>query len=475
MPHREFRRDQVYLLPPALDDFLPPNHPARYVAAFVADRLPAAGIDPLPAVEGRPSYPPGLLLSCWLYGFMTRVRSSRELERACTENVAFMWLTGVQRPDHNTLWRFYKRYRASMHRLFQQTVHVAVTMGLVDFALQAVDGTKIAAAAADRKTLRRPALEALRRHVETEIADLEAQNAAEAEAGDPTWWLPEELTDRQRLRERIEAALGRLEAEPARTTVNLTDPDAGLMKGGRGSYLTGFNAQAVADGKTGILVALDVMTNAADQAQLVPMLAALEETARRLPEELVADAGYYSGANVQAAQARGLTYYAPVQPPGQRVNDPAWPYHASHFRYNAATDTYTCPQGELLTYESNRPYRGTRTRLYRGRTCAGCPVRGDCTRDPRGRGLTRYPWEEAVAIHRARMATDTAKTRLRQRRQLIEPAFGLIKEQLGVRRFLLRGLRGVRAEWFLIGAAYNLRKLCRYGWLLQNPPRRIPA
>src|ERR1700724_2143314 len=111
MPHREFRRDQVFLLPPALDDFLPVDHPARLVAEFVDGRLPRLGLDAPPAADGRPSYPPALLLCCWLYGFMTRVRTSRKLERACTENVAFMWLTGFQRPDHNTLWRFYKRHR----------------------------------------------------------------------------------------------------------------------------------------------------------------------------------------------------------------------------------------------------------------------------------------------------------------------------------------------------------------------------
>lgn len=464
MPHREFRRDQVFLLPPSLDDFLPADHPARFVAEFVEDRLSELDIDSLPAAEGRPSYPPALLLCCWLYGFMTKVRSSRALERACTENVAFMWLTGLERPDHNTLWRFYKRYRQAMRPLFQQTVHLAIRMNLVDFALQAVDGTKIAAAAADRRTLRRPALAALREQVETEITALEAENAAEEhDAHGPSWRLPEGLTDRKRLRKQIDAATKQLEAEAARTTVNLTDPDAGTMKGAHG-FLTGYNAQAVADSKTGILVGLEVMTNAADQVQLVPMLAEVQATAERLPTELVADTGYYSGANLAAAAGQGVSFFTPVRPPSNPTQDPAWRYHRSHFRYDPLTDTYTCPEDKPLVrvatwYVDDQPLH-----RYRGQVCDDCPMRAACTQNIRGRELLRHPWDDAVLAHRDRMATAMATARLRVRRQLIEPVFGIIKEQLGLRRFLLRGREGVRAEWLLTGAAYNLRKLYRYGW-----------
>ncbi len=156
MPLRPVNREQAWLLPPALDELLAQDHPARFVAAFV-DGLPRdtwsemeidlAG-DPLVA----PAYHPRVLLNVWLYGFMTGIRSSRKLEVACREQIPFLWLTGCQHPDHNTLWRFYQTHRQSMRRLLKCTVRVAVEVGLLDLAVQAVDGTKVAANAAGDQT-----------------------------------------------------------------------------------------------------------------------------------------------------------------------------------------------------------------------------------------------------------------------------------------------------------------------------------
>lgn len=464
MPRREFSRAQVFLLPPALDDFLPMDHPARFVGELVEGLdWEELGIDVAPAVEGRPSYPPELLLGCWLYGFMVRTRSCRQLERACTENVAFMWLTGFQRPDHNTLWRFYQAHRDSMRALFRQTVRVAVNVGLVDFALHAIDGTKIAASGAQRRTLNRKQLADLLERVEKSIAALEAENVEAERSGEATWRLPEELTDLQRLRERVRAGLEELAADPARATVNLTDPDARLMKDAHG-YLTGYNAQAVVDGRAGILVGLEVTTGGADTPQLLSMVEEAEQTAGRLPDELVADGGYYSGPNVAAVEQLGVTFFAPVQPPSNQHQDPGWPFHASHFQYDEETDRFICPVGQPVTFSHTTLQRGNRVRIYRGRQCAHCPVHGQCTTDPKGRTLALTAWHATVAAHRQRMATAQAKERLRRRSCLIEPVFGVFKEQLGLRRFLLRGLRNVQAEWLLAGAAYNLRKLYRAWW-----------
>lgn len=145
MPVRSHTRDQAWLLPPHLEDLLPPEHAARFVAAFV-DEIDAAGWKEL-GVEaetlGAPSYHPRLLLSVWCYGFMTGVRSSRRLEAACKESVPYLWLTGLQTPDHNTLWRFYQEHRDGMRALLKRTVRTAVAAGLLDLALQAVDGSKV--------------------------------------------------------------------------------------------------------------------------------------------------------------------------------------------------------------------------------------------------------------------------------------------------------------------------------------------
>ncbi len=156
MPLRPVNRDQAWLLPPTLDDLLPQDHPARFVAAFVdgLDRDAWKGMeidvdgDPL----GAPAYHPWALLSVWLYGFMTGIRSSRKPETACRDQISFLWLTGWQLPDHNTLWRFYQAHRSAMRWLLKHTVRTAVEVGLVDLAVQALDGTKIAANAAGDQT-----------------------------------------------------------------------------------------------------------------------------------------------------------------------------------------------------------------------------------------------------------------------------------------------------------------------------------
>src|SRR5688572_30717848 len=169
MPTRAFSRRQTWLLPPTLDELVPPDHPARFVAAFV-DELDRATWGQLGVVVagdpmGAPAYDPRALLSVWLYGFMTGVRSSRRLEAACRDQMPYLWLTGWQRPDHNTLWRFYQAHRQAMRRLLQRTVRTAVRLGLVDLAVQAVDGTKIAGNAARDRTYDAAGLERLQEQV----------------------------------------------------------------------------------------------------------------------------------------------------------------------------------------------------------------------------------------------------------------------------------------------------------------------
>ena len=140
MPLRDMDREQMWLLPPSLDELVPLDHPARFVAEFV-DALDREGWSEL-GVEiegdtlGAPAYHPRALLSVWLYGFMTGVRSCRKLEAACRDQIPYLWLTGWQHPDHNTLWRFYKGHRQAMRKLFERTVRTAVTMKLVDLAVQ---------------------------------------------------------------------------------------------------------------------------------------------------------------------------------------------------------------------------------------------------------------------------------------------------------------------------------------------------
>ena len=246
MPWREWDREQVWLMPPSLDEVLADDHPARLVAAFV-DSLTAAewaelGVDLGGQPLGAPAYHPRALLGIWLYGFMTGVRSARRLETASREQLALQWLSGYQQPDHNTLWRFYREHRHQLRGLLRHTVQIAARLGLVDWALQAVDGTKVAGSASSSRTYDAQQLERLLERTERAIADLEAQNEAGDEPAAPR--LPADLAEAQRLRAEVLAARQAL-AAGERRHVNLTDPDARLLRAA-GGYLTGYNAQAMA-------------------------------------------------------------------------------------------------------------------------------------------------------------------------------------------------------------------------------------
>lgn len=469
MPARPWTRDREGVLPPKLDDWVAADHPVRFVAAFVEalteEEWAPLGARPGGHPGGAPAYDPVVLLGAWLYGFMSGIRSCRKLATACAEQVPFLWLTGGQRPDHNTLWRFYQRSRPGMHVLFKRTVATAATSGLVVWAIQAVDGTKIGGNAARDRTLDAAALAKLLERVETAIADLEAQNRPDGPPTPPR--LPAELAQAERLRTRVRAALNQVTAPAGPKRLNLTDPEAGLVKGRHG-IVAGYNAQAAVARvdlpgarPARLLTAVAVVAAADDHGQLLPMLARVVATTGHTPTTVLADGGYHDGATVAGCAARGQRVVLP-EAQQQALIDP---FHKEHFAYDTVTDTYTCAAGHPLTF------RGTKARtdrppmrVYRGTAavCRACPHFEVCTTDARqGRALEVGPHEAALRAHRAWMATEEAQDLARQRKSVIEPVFGVLKEELGGRRFLLRGLANVEAEWTLVATAANLRTCVR--------------
>ena len=468
MPLRDMDREQMWLLPPSLDDLLPLDHPARFVAEFV-DALDKEGWadlgveiagDPL----GAPAYHPRALLSVWLYGFMTGVRSCRKLEAACRDQIPYLWLTGWQHPDHNTLWRFYKGHRQAMRKLFERTVRTAVTMKLVDLAVQAVDGTKVGANAAGDRTYDAEGLGRLLDRVEKAIADLEAQNEAGEDATVAN--LPEELADKETLREQVRRAMGELASREGYKRINLTDHDARKMKTREGFALS-YNAQAMvspiaSDGAmTGMLVtAVDVVDEPVDYRRLTPMVERAEETTDTRVPMTLADAGYYGGSHLDECVRRGQRVAMP-EPSRRPVGHP---YHKDRFGYDPEGDSYSCPHGQSLPFVGISRTNGKPLRIYRaaGTVCRACPAFGECTKAGRlGCSLAIGPYDAVLRDHRAWMETEEAKRIYDLRKQLVEPVFGIIKEQQGARRFLLRGIVNVAAEWTMLATAFNLRTLWR--------------
>ena len=351
-----------------------------------------------------------------------------------------------------------------MRKLFERTVRTAVAMKLVDLAVQAVDGTKVVANASVNRSYDAEGLSGLLARLERAIADLEAQN----EAGGDTAvaHLPGELADKEVLREKVKQAMDDLASQKRHKRINLTDRDARLMKGRQG-IVAGYNAQAMVspvetnEGRTGMVVtAVEVVDAANDNALLAPMVEQAEETTGTRAPMTLADAGYFATSHVAECVRRGQQVV--VSEARQRfLKDP---YHKDRFTYDEHSDSFTCPQGQTLAFLRIQHANGVPLRLYRasGAVCQECPAFRVCTRAKEiGRSLAIGPHDTVLRRHRAWMSTSVAKEAYRLRKQLVEPVFGIIKEQQGARRFLLRGLASVAAEWTMLATAFNLRTLYR--------------
>jgi transposase len=354
MPQRPFSRDQIFLLPPSLDDWVAPDHPVRFVAALL-DELDDAqwaelGVPLRAEALGSPRYAPTLLTALWVYGFMSGVRSSRGLETACRDQLPFRWLSANQTPDHNTLWRFYQAHRQGLRGLPPHTVRVAVRAGLIDWSLQAVDGTKLAANAARDRSLAETDLSALLGRVETALDDLEARETRTEEADPPR--LPPGMRQATQLRARVRAALAVVTAADGPRRANVTDPEANLMQTRQG-IVPAYNAQAavvpvaIAPGEPSgrLITAVRVTRHADDHGALAAVIEAAAQLTGRPSALTTADGGFHDGPSLRACAELGAAVALPEGPTRRRDD----PFPKQAFADDGAADVFICPQGQALT------------------------------------------------------------------------------------------------------------------------------
>lgn len=346
---------------PVLDEWLPESHLARFVADLVDGVLDLGPIyDSYTETRGFPPHDPRLMLRLLVYGYCTGVRSSRGIERRCTDDVAFRYLAAGQVPDFRSIAKFRRRHLEALAGLLLQTLRLAQQAGMVRLGRVALDGTKLRAAASKHKAMSYGRLVEREARLEAEVAELETQIQAmltEAEAADTAEDarlgadrgeedLPAELARRETRLAKLQAARASLEAEAAekarakaeaaerrraqrrgqtveedqvaaagqaaaekarpedKAQRNFTDPDSRIMKNGDGAFIQAYNGQAVVDEDNQIVIAADVTTSAADVASLDPMLDQAAANTGQAPEQAVIDAGYCSEANLAAAEGR---------------------------------------------------------------------------------------------------------------------------------------------------------------------------
>jgi len=472
--------EQIDLLPQCIEDWVPRDHPARFIGEFV-DALPLVelGFAERESEEGRPSYAHDLLLKVWLYGYLTRIRSTRELERACREHLSLLWLTGRHTPDHNTLWRFFRENRRALREVFRAGVRVAAEQGLIGMVCHAVDGTKIRAVASGRTMEKRKDLEKAWAQVEKSITEMEAaiEQAEQEEGGE--YRLPERLQQAEELRRAIRASLGKMQ-EMGRDCRHPHEPEVRVMKC-EGRKDPAYNAQAVADAKVGMVVAQAAVNAETDYEQLVPMLEEVRGNLGRGADETVGDGQYGTVEQLTEAEARG--YEVLTAPGSEGGAEQRGEYAAAHFSYEAAQDEVICPRGERLKFRGLRKKGGARVavRAYFCQVYRSCPVRALCSQSGEGRRIELSPQRTARERQRAKRNTPLGRARLRQRKAIIEPVFATIKQALGFRRWTVRGLENVRTQWALLCTVFNLKKLYQHwlsnprAWAGGGTPKRVWA
>lgn len=450
--------NQTMFLPPSVEEWVGPDHPARFIRDLVDSmELESEGFEVPLAQNGRPPYSPGLLLGVWLYGYFEKIRSCRALEKACRDSMGFIWLTGNNPPDHNTLWRFFKANAKAMKGLFKKSVRVAVKADYVSFALQAVDGTKIRSQSSASKLVTREELERLdgelERSIDRMMEQVERSERDEFGSGN----LPQYLVDARERRSRISEALAALDGNKE-GRANPDEAEARVMRCGEG-LLPAYNAQAVVESDNRFIVAADVTDSVNDRKRLSPMLESAAETAGRAADLTVADKGYYNSSQLAEAEERGTAVMVAIPSPPK---DKEVPYPKSSFAYDEARDAYICKEGSVLKFEYSKKCRsGNRARVYRCRRF-DCPHRSECTRDKNGRSIEMEAGAEAARRHRALHQEKKYLALLNRRKEVAELPFAWIKNHMGFRRWTLRGLEKVRAQWFMLCATSNIRIL--YGF-----------
>ncbi|MFZ2508222.1 MAG: IS1182 family transposase [Steroidobacteraceae bacterium] len=463
--HADYK--QPMLFPLSVEDWIGPDHPARFVRARVdAMDLKALGFRVAGDGAGRPAFSDELLLKVVLYGWMTKIRSARAIEQACRDVMPMIWLSGKTEPDHNTIWRFLKRSEKALQKVFRLTVTLASELGLVSMVMNALDGTKIPAVSSMESGDHAASLKRRAEKLEAAIKETYADIQREIdEAKDlPSDRLPEELRTKQALKAKIDEKLAQLE-KAGRNHMNPNEPEAEVLKLRGGKKEFGYNAQTVVDAKARIIVAQEVVTDANDQKQLVPMIQKAEETVGRRADVTLADSGYHTGTAIEQAEQTGLNILV-NEPRGPSRDDGDVDLSHKQFKYDEAQDSCQCPTGPMLDLEraEKTNKQGIPVKVFRCHHGATCPLAAICSTDKRGRSIEIAPFHGAVERQRAKRNGPEGRALIKQRGSLVEQPYADIKSTLGFWRFTHWGLAGAKLQWALGCAVYNLRRLMKLTW-----------
>jgi transposase len=420
-------RGQQSLFPVTLDDLVPDDHVCRVIEAFV-DKLDMAKLGFVraePADTGRPGYDPRDLLKLYLYGYLQQVRSSRRLEAECRRNVEVMWLLGRLEPDYKSIAEFRRMHRESVTVSGAELVCFARSVGLVRGEWVAIDGSKFRAVSSAKSVRER---DAMKRYLE----QLEKGDEQDEVVIDPS---------------AVAAALEKLKSHP--------EPEARFMRMMHGNPAPAYNVQTAVDAEHALIVAQKVTTEVTDNRCLLPMAEAAKQ-AVGAPESLnvVADAGYSNGEQVERCEQQGILPHVPANRAINNKGDGTL-FDRSQFHYDEKSDTFRCPAGQpLVRIQLSRKDHCV---MYAAspEVCGACSMKARCTTASR-RWTTRHLHDDALK----RMEQRVTPALMRLRRSTVEHPFATLKYRIfGHPRFLLRGVGGAQTEISLAIMVYNLKRM----------------
>lgn len=478
---QQINREQLFWRMVDVGRLIPEDHPARAIWEFVGELDLTGYTGQIRAVEGmagRPSLNPQLLISLWIYAYSQGVGSARAIERLCEFDPAYQWLTGTAVVNAHSLSDFRVENEEALKGLFVQVLALLSADGLITLERVMQDGTKIRASAASDSFRSKERIE---QAMKAALEQVEAINQLPEEESSRRTAKARERAQRERT-ERLGSALDefeKLQAEGSvkdkkRTRVSTTDPEARVMKQPDGGFAPSYNVQVNTDAAHGVIVAVDVTQAGNDFDQLTPGVERVEQNLGETPEQVVADGGYVSRDNIVEMKSRGVEFIGPQcdqEGKGKssyerRGVSPQ--YHSSLFVYDAATDSFRCPQGKTLHYEGSDERNSQVSYKYRADLgdCQACPAKGQCCpgNQVTGRSVQRTEELPEVAEFRQKMQTEEARKIYRQRSQVAETPNLWIKAKFRLRQFSVRGLRNVGMEALWACLTYNIRQWIRLRW-----------
>jgi len=454
-------RNQINLFPVSLEQSIDPDNEVRIIDLFVDSLiLKNYGFRIDFTENGRPAYHPSDLLKLFIYGYLNKVRSSRDLEKECRRNIEVMWLLKCLKPDHNTISNFRRDNPKAIKKVFRTTVQIAKHFDLIGGKLIAGDSTKLRAQNSKKNNYNQTKID---RHIAYIDRKLEEYTKALAENDEDNQEQIHDEIKKQQVRKDQYKNIEKQLKESGEPQISTSDPESRQIMIRNNITEVAYNVQSTVDAKNNIPIDYKV-TNQNDSKAMGDMVRRTKSILGTSEFTVLYDKGYHTGSELKIAQDLGVETIVAI--PGIPVSSqaPNHEYNYEYFRYDTLTDTYTCPQGDILRTNGSWYKQFTSSgkiiwfKQYKTRACKSCQARSECTRSKTARLIQRSEFAE---YYEANRINTLEKEHLYRRRQaIVEHPYGTIKRQWGFSYILTKkGMDRASSDVGFMFIAYNLRRI----------------